>query len=651
MNSIIIGTAGHIDHGKTTLIKAMTGIDTDRLKEEKERGITIDLGFAHLLLPSGRKVGIVDVPGHEKFVKNMLAGAGGIDLVLLVVAADEGIMPQTREHLNILQLLNVKKGIVVVTKKDLVDEEWLEMVKEDIQRELKGSFLENSPVLFVSAVTGEGIKELIELIDRMTAEAYEKDLDSPFRLPIDRAFSIPGIGTVVTGSLICGRISVGETVEIFPKGLVSKIRSIEVHGESKESAYAGQRTAVNLSDVKPEDISRGDVISKVKAMMPVNRAAVWFKLLKDAPKALKNRDRVRFHAGTGEVMARISLIEGDEILPGMEAFAIVDFEEPVAVVYGDYYVVRSYSPAYTIGGGQVLFVNPAKFKRVMKDKALEALKKAKEGGLEDFILGFVSIFGRSHLPVKDLVPYTGKSLEKLKEAAKSLSEKGKVLMLHVGPEDEVFDIKFYEEKRAEVKEILENYHQKFPLSEGMAKEELRSRLDLTGKVFEAMLDMWIKEGIVEGRGKIVHLKGFTVKVDEKQKEVAEMLLREFKERGWAPPGVEELPALFAVETGKVKEVLNWLVSRGDIVKISEELYMAREWVEKARELLQKFFRENSELTVAQFRDMLGTTRKYALPLLEYMDGIKATRRIKDTRVAGVKLYEQNEKQKQHKQTS
>jgi selenocysteine-specific elongation factor len=644
MSGVIIGTAGHIDHGKTTLIKAMTGIDTDRLKEEKERGITIDLGFAHLLLPSGRKVGIVDVPGHEKFVKNMLAGAGGIDLVLLVVAADEGVMPQTREHLNILQLLNIKKGIVVVTKKDLVDEEWLELVKEDIKKELKGTFLENSPLVFVSAVKGEGIKELIELIDSMTAESYKKDIDSPFRLPIDRAFSIPGIGTVVTGSLICGRIRVGETVEIFPKGLISKVRSIEVHGESKELAYAGQRTAVNLSDVKPEDISRGDVVSKVKAMMPVNRAAVWFKLLKDSPKALKNRERVRFHAGTGEVMARISLVEGDELLPGMETFAIVDFEEPVAVVYGDYYVVRSYSPVYTIGGGQVLFVNPPRLKRALKDKALEALRKAKEGSLEDFILGFVSVFGNPHLPVKDLVPYTGKSFESLMEAAKSLSEKGKVLVLRAGAEDEVFDIRFYEEKREQAKQILENYHKKFPLSEGMAKEELRSRLDLAGKVFEALLDMWAKEGIVESKGKTVRLKGFAIRMDEKQKKVADMLLREFKEKGWTPPNVEELQELLGTGEATVKEVLNWLVSKGDIVKIGEELYMDKEWVERALELLREFFRENSELTVAQFRDMLGTTRKYALPLLEYMDGIKATRRLKDIRVAGLKLYEQSDKE-------
>ncbi|MCG0276703.1 MAG: selenocysteine-specific translation elongation factor [Thermosediminibacteraceae bacterium] len=639
MSNVIIGTAGHIDHGKTTLIKAMTGINTDRLKEEKERGITIDLGFAHLLLPSGRKVGIVDVPGHEKFVKNMLAGAGGIDLVLLVVAADEGIMPQTREHLNILQLLNIKKGIVVVTKKDLVDGEWLEMVKEDIEKELKGTFLENSPIMPVSAVTGEGIKELIEVIDRMTAETREKDLDSPFRLPIDRAFSIPGIGTVVTGSLVCGSIHVGETVEVFPKGFISKVRSIEVHGESKQSAYAGQRTAINLSDIKPEDISRGDVVSKVKAMMPVNRAAASFKLLKDAPRPLKNRERVRFHAGTGEVMARVNLIDGDELLPGKEAFVVFDFEEPVAVIYKEHYVVRSYSPITTIGGGQILFVNPAKFRRSMKDKVLEALQRAKEGDLEEFILGFVSVFGSSHLPLKDLVPYTGKSFEKIKEAAQGLSEKGKALVLRVGPEDEVFDKKFYEEKSAEAKKILENYHKKFPLSEGMAKEELRSRLNLTGKVFEAMLTMWMNEGLVESKGTIVHLKGFTPKVSGRQKEIAEKLLRKFKEKGWAPPSLDELMVSFTGEAGEVKEVLNWLVSRGDIIKINEEIYMAREWVEKARELLQKFFNENSELTVAQFRDMLGTTRKYALPLLEYMDGIKVTRRLKDTRVAGIRLYE------------
>ncbi|MFO7152260.1 MAG: selenocysteine-specific translation elongation factor [Bacillota bacterium] len=641
MKGVIIGTAGHIDHGKTTLIKAMTGIDTDRLKEEKERGITIDLGFARLLLPSGRQVGIVDVPGHEKFVKNMLAGAGGIDLVLLVIAADEGVMPQTREHLNILQLLNVKKGIVVVTKKDLVDDEWLELVSDDIKKELKGTFLENSPMVFVSAVTGEGIEDLVQLIDRMTAENGEKDLDSPFRLPVDRAFSIPGIGTVVTGSLLCGRIRVGQTVEIFPKGLRSKVRSIEVHGESKDVALAGQRTAVNLSDVKPEDISRGDVVSEVKAMMPASRAAVWFKLLKDSPRALKNRERVRFHAGTGEVMGRINLLEGDELFPGGETFAFVDFEKPVAVVYRDYYVVRSYSPVHTIGGGQVLFLNPPRFKKSLKEKALEALKKAKDGDLKDFILGFVSTFGKPHVPIKDLVPHTGKNAGDLVKAAQSLAEEGKIVMLRVGAEDEVFGIEFYEEKRAKAKEILEKYHQKFPLSEGMLKEEFRSRLDLEGKVFEVLLGKWAEEGVVESTGKTVNLRGFAARMDERQKRVADRLLRELKEKGWAPPTIGELQSMLGSEAGSVKEVLNWLVSQGDAVKISDDLYLAKEWVDKALELLREYFRENEELTVAQFRDMLGTSRKYALPLLEYMDGIKATRRLKDVRLAGVKLYELN----------
>ncbi|TYP57579.1 selenocysteine-specific translation elongation factor [Thermosediminibacter litoriperuensis] len=639
MSNVIVGTAGHIDHGKTTLIKALTGINTDRLKEEQERGITIDLGFAYLLLPSGRRVGIVDVPGHEKFVKNMLAGAGGIDLVLLVVAADEGIMPQTREHLNILQLLNVKKGIVVITKKDLVDEEWLEMVKEDIGEELNGTFLEKSPVIPVSSVTGEGIKELIEIIDRMTEEAFERDLDSPFRLPIDRVFSLPGIGTVVTGSLLCGSVSVGENVEIFPKGLICKVRSIEIHGESRQSAQAGQRTAINLSDVKPEDISRGDVVSRAGAMLPVSRALGSFRLLKDAPRTLKNRDRVRFHAGTGEVMARVNLIDVDELLPGEEAFVSLDFEEPVAVSYKDYYVVRSYSPITTIGGGQILFVNPSRFKRSMRDRVLDALRRAEEGDLSEYILGFVSVFGRSHIPLKSLVPYTGRCLEKIRAAAECLSAGGEALVLRVGPEDEVFDKRFYEDKSAEVRDILENYHRKFPLSEGMAKEELRSRLNLDGKVFEAVLDRWVTEGLLESRGKTVNLKGFIVKVSEKQEEIIDKLLRVFREKGWTPPTFNELTASFSEEAKDVKEVLNWLVSRGDIIKINEEIYMAREWVEKARHLLQKFFAENSELTVAQFRDMLGTTRKYALPLLEYMDGIKVTRRLKDTRAAGIRLYE------------
>ncbi|KYO64743.1 selenocysteine-specific translation elongation factor [Thermovenabulum gondwanense] len=638
MGNIIIGTAGHIDHGKTTLIKALTGIDTDRLKEEKERGITIDLGFAHFTLPNGKKVGIVDVPGHEKFVKNMLAGVGGIDLVLLVIAADEGIMPQTKEHLNILELLNTKKGIIVITKKDLVDNEWLEMVVEEVKETVKTSFLKDSPIIPVSSKTGEGLDLLVQKIQEMTQQEFEKDLYSPFRLPVDRVFTIPGIGTIVTGSLICGCVSVGDAVEIYPKKIKSKVRSIEVHGESREKAFAGQRTAINLVDVKPDDIKRGDVISIPGSMQPVEKAVINVKLLEDAEKSLKNRERVRFHAGTGEYLGRISIINREEILPGERAFAVIHFEEAVPVTYEDYFVIRRYSPVHTIGGGKVIFVNPAKIKKEKIDIAVKGLEKIANGGIKEFILVYLSLFGKPVTSIADLFPYLGKNYETIRSAVDSLVKDNSVVFLKSGNEEILCDMDYYDNLTEKAKEIVEAYHLKNPFSEGILKEELKSRLGLESKVFELFLSKWVQEGYFEGSGKYLKRKGYKIVLNEKEEQMKDKLLKIYEEKGWTPPAVEEVVQLLKdFEEEKIKSILNYLVLEGSLIKLNDEIYMHKTWVEKAKELLKNHFQKNKEISVSQFRDMLNTSRKYALPILEYFDGIYFTRRIKDVRIPGSRI--------------
>lgn len=638
MSHIILGTAGHIDHGKTTLVKALTGVNTDRLKEEQKRGITIDLGFTQLVLPSGKKIGIVDVPGHEKFIKNMLAGAGGIDLVLLIIAADEGVMPQTEEHLNILKLLDVKKGLTVLTKIDIVDDEWLELVKEDIKERIAGTFLEKAPIIQVSSVTGEGIDLLLKEIDEMCEEEIFKDIYSPFRLPVDRIFSLQGIGTVVTGSLICGKIKTGDDVQIMPKGIMSRVRSIEVHGETMDFAEAGQRTALNLADVKTADIERGDVMAPVGTLLPVTRAYAYFRLLESAVSPIKSRARVRIHLGSKEVLARIILLDKQEIKPGEEAFVEIIFEEYVACVYRDRFVVRSYSPLTTIGGGEFLYVNPKRLKGEARKKAVMSLMCVMKGGFEEFVLNLLAFFGREYMTISEIRPYTGKSYDQIQKVIQALLNNNKVITLKVGGEDIVIEKGIYFDMIKKTLAVLEDYHKKFPLREGMSKEELRSRTGHEPKLFESLLELWAKQDIIRSRGNMVKKAGFDVVLDEKQQEIYNKILELYTQKGWSPPSLDEVLEIFNDHNkDQARFVFFRLYDEGKLVKISEEIFMTSEWVYKAQQQLQQFFVNNKELTVSEFREMLSTTRKYAMPLLEYFDSIKVTKRVKDIRVPGVGL--------------
>lgn len=639
MSNIILGTAGHIDHGKTTLIKALTGINTDRLKEEQERGITIELGFAYLNLPSGRRISIVDVPGHEKFVKNMLAGAGGVDVVMLVIAADEGIMPQTREHLNIMELMEIKRGLVALTKMDLVDEDWLEMMQEEVQNQLKGTFLENSPIIPVSSITGKGIPQLLEAIEAVCKQDIDRDLDSPFRLPVDRVFSLQGIGTVVTGSLISGIIKSGDEIEIFPRRIKSRIRSIQVHGQSRDKVEAGERTALNLADIKVSDIKRGDVIAPIGALLTVTKAYAYIKVLKDAAAPLKNNDRIRVHIGTAETFARVRLLDKDEITKDKSGFGLFLFEEPVSCAYKDRYVMRSYSPVTTLGGGHILFVNPPRVKKNQREQIVISMKKALEGDLPEFILGFLEYFGPKYLPLNDIVPFTGKNETIIKYLAQKLADENKIVSLKTRGEYIIFNKNYYENLSNQVKTLVENYHKKFPLSNGMAKEEVRSRINLEPGIFESLLGKWVENGIYDVQENIIKKKEFNIVFNKKQQQISNKVLEIYMTGGWTPPSLKEVQQSFPdSKPQEVNEVILRLVDEGKLVKMDEELFMSQKWVEKARRMLQSYFEEQNQITVSQFREMLGTSRKYAIPLAEYLDGLKVTKRVKDVRVAGPHLY-------------
>ena len=474
MKQIILGTAGHIDHGKTSLIRALTGIDTDRLKEEKERGITIELGFAHLQLPDGRLLGIVDVPGHEKFVKNMVAGATGIDLVALVIAADEGVMPQTREHLEICSILEIKHGLVVLTKVDMVDPDWLELVREDVSEYLSETFLAEAPVAEVSSVTGEGIPELIELINRMTRDIPERDMGHLFRLPIDRVFTMKGFGTVITGTSISGTIRTGDEVTVYPQGITSKIRGIHVHNEAMEEVHAGLRTAINLQGIEKMMLQRGNVVATKDSLRSTYMLDVVLDLLKSAPRKFKNRAKVRFHAGTAEIISTLVLLDRDELNPGETCLAQIRLDAPTTVLKGDRFVLRSYSPVRTIGGGQILHPLPGKKKR-FQERVLNELKMLQKGEEEEVIEIFVSLGRFKGVGEEELSFLTNMSRKKLTEQLNALKSKQRIIRFDK-EQGTMIHADFMEKARSELLETLSQYHKDFPLKQGLVKEELRSRM-------------------------------------------------------------------------------------------------------------------------------------------------------------------------------
>lgn len=625
---VIIGTAGHVDHGKTQLVKALTGVDTDRLKEEKERGISIELGFAPLRLPGGVMAGIVDVPGHERFVKTMLAGAGGIDMVLFVVAADEGVMPQTREHLDILELLRVQKGIVVLTKVDLVDEEWLLLVKEDVQELLKGTFLEGAPIVPVSVVTGEGLEELRLQIERMAKEVRPKPRGGDARLPIDRVFTITGFGTVMTGTLISGRIRVGDILHLFPGALQGRVRSLQVHGRKVEEAVAGQRVAVNLTGLEVGEVKRGDVLVTPGAFQAVRRLTAFLHLLRHAPRPLKNWYPVHFHLGTSETVARVRLLDRDELLPGDDALVQFELEEPIVAAVHDRFVIRYYSPVTTIGGGEVVEAGGIRYRRFRED-VLSALRR-KMTGSPYARIGEELRSLRKPVTIQELASMAGVEEVEVRQIVEEMCSSGEAFLFDFGSEAFVASTALLERWWSQAASALRSYHAQYPLRPGYPKEELRSRLfgQIPPRLYHALLERWAGDGRIALTGQTLAVPDFMVNLSPSQEEKVGRLRSEMESRPFTPPGAEEVLSIL----GGDAEVLQYCVQSGMLVKIGEEFYFSQDAVSKAWEKIEEYLKEHGEMTVAEARDILGTSRRYCLPLLEYFDRMKKTRRVGDKRV-------------------
>lgn len=634
MNHVVIGTAGHIDHGKTTLIKAMTGRDTDTLKEEKERGISINLGFTYFDLPSGRRAGIVDVPGHERFIKNMLAGVSGIDAVILVIAADEGVMPQTREHMNILSLLDVKKGIVAVTKKDMVDDEWLEVVLEDIREYLKGSFLENADIIPVSSVTGEGIDELVKHIDQLTEDVQDKNTDSFFRLPVDRVFTISGFGTVVTGTLIAGTISEGDKVMVYPKKIESKVRSIQVHEQPVKSAFAGQRVAINLSNVSVEDIKRGDVAARPGSMEPSMMIDCRLNYLKDAARPLENRDRVRIYHGTSELLGRVVILDKEELAPGETALVQIRLENPISAAGGDKYVIRSYSPMVTIGGGTVIDSNPPKRKR-FDMKTIRELQ-IREKGNPDEVIEQVLLKNSRFFPTYSAISkLSGRNESEVKKAIDKMTASNTAVCFSTSDGMCCCHHKFIDEIEDKLRAYLEQYHKKNTLKAGASKEEIKSRLfegNVRQKIFDDFLALMEQNGIVRICGKYVALYNYNIKLSPLQERIKQKLLDIYNPSSVDLPKPEEVITSIKENTAETKAVFEFLLETGEIIKINEDMALSKAAYDSSVVALKDYINKNGSITLAQYRDLIGTSRKVAVQLLEHFDQIKLTRRMEDKRV-------------------
>ena len=630
MKQIVLGTAGHIDHGKTSLIKALTGIDTDRLKEEKERGITIELGFAHLELPGGKLLGIVDVPGHEKFIKNMVAGATGIDLVALVIAADEGVMPQTREHLDICELLKIQHGLIIMTKIDMVDSDWLELVREDITEYMAATFLADSPIVEVSSVTGEGLKELIQILDKLVQDIPERDLGHFFRLPIDRVFSMKGFGTVITGTTISGKIRTGDEITIYPLGINSKIRGLQVHNREVNEIRAGLRTAVNLQGIERAKVQRGNILASRDSLRTTYMVDVSLDLLSSASRKLKNRAKVRFHSGTSEIISTVVLLDRDELEPGETCFAQIRLNEPIALLRDDRYVLRSYSPVRTIGGGRTLNALPRKKKR-FSGAVLSEMKLLFTGDLNEIIEYFVSS-GRFRGVEQEELPFlTNTSKKRLDEALKVLKAQQRII-LYDKERGVVIHADFLKKARDEILDTLTRYHKKFPLKEGLVKEELRSRTAGAdnAKLFNHLVLQLAREGIIVQNKEIVRLKDHQVTLAQDQEEIRRELEKIYTKSGLQPPYFQEIKEKFPGNTGA--EVLEVMVKEGDILKVKEDLYFHRKAIDGIKSELIAFLKNNGEITTPQFKEMTGASRKYTIPLIEYFDRTQVTVRVGDTRV-------------------
>jgi selenocysteine-specific elongation factor len=628
MKSIIVGTAGHIDHGKTALVKALTGIDADRLEEEKRRGITIDLGFAHLDLPEPTgetlRLGFVDVPGHERFVRNMLAGVGGIDLVLLAIAADEGIKPQTREHFDILQLLGVQRGISVLTKSDAVDAETLEVVRLEVQEFLRGTFLDQgNPILAVSALTGAGLKELRTAIVSAASELQPRDSHAIVRLPIDRVFTMKGFGTVVTGTLVAGTIRREDELEVFPTERRVRVRGVQVHGQAAESAVAGQRTALNLAGASTEDLSRGMTLAPPSTFGTTRRADVSLRLLSSAEHPLKYRARVHFHSYTMETVAEVLLHGTKRIAAGEQAFAGLKLPEPALLLPGDRFILRQFSPVVTIGGGTVLDAAPiprmpgqANFMKVLASGNPEAILRAR-----------IARRRQAGISIFQLIAETGWTKGFIEAQMGQAIKNNRVVRI-----GELFvDLPELEALKLYIVGTVGDFHKQNPLVNGVNKEELREPPRASAEVFDATLGMLVREKKIEVVGDVVRLPGHGVVMKEEEAESKNEIERAFASAGLKVPALHEVMGGLKIDKTRAQKIVTLLLRDKVLVKVSHDLVFHRSALAKLRGQISFLKTRSATIDVAKFKELTGVSRKYAIPLLEYLDRERVTRRVGDAR--------------------
>ena len=625
-----IGTAGHVDHGKSTLIQALTGIDPDRLREEKERGMTIDLGFAWLTLPSGREISIVDVPGHERFIKNMLAGVGGIDAALLVVAADEGVMPQTREHVDILTLLGIDRGLVALTKKDLVDQEWLDLVAEETAEALKTTSLAGATIVPVSALGGDGLAELTRQLDALLEQtAPKRDVGRP-RLPVDRVFSLGGFGTVVTGTLLDGSIRLGQELQLLPDGLKTRARGLQSHKAKVEVAPPGRRVAINLGGVSTEEVQRGDVVAAPGALRATTALDVRLRLLSDAPRPLANATAVGFHTGTAEAVGKVTLLDRDALGPGQEGWAQVRLRTPVAVAKNDLFIVRQLSPGVTLGGGQIVDPAPRRRHRRKQPAVIAALETLAKGTPEEVLLKAIEL--REPVEARAVLQGSGLDTDAASAALEALVASGQVVRLG----STVISGSGWRRLAEHAHDQIAHYHRQFPLRAGIPKEELKSRLGLTPRLFGDVLTRLVAGGEVVDQGATLRSAAHEIALTPAQEQAAAGLLALLSQNPLSPPALPDARQTLAAANGAVAavddELLGALVQQGRIVRVSEDLAFSADAYERMVDQVVDHLKTNGKITVAEVRDLFGTSRRYVLGLLEHLDRERITRRLGDERV-------------------
>ena len=617
----VIGTAGHVDHGKSTLVKVLTDIDPDRLPEEKEREMTVDLGFAWLTLPSGREVSIVDVPGHERFIKNMLAGVGGIDLAMLIVAADESVMPQTREHLAILDLLRIRRGVVVITKTDLVDEELVELVKAEVEDVLEGTAFARCEMVAVSAYTGAGLDQLKTVLDGILDDTETRlDLGRP-RLPIDRCFTVSGFGTVVTGTLIDGSMAVGQQVELSPSGVRARIRGLQSHKSRLETTTPGVRLALNLSGVSRDDVMRGEVLTNPGWLQASRRFDAHLRMVKGAPHSLKHNEGVTFHLFTSETTGRVRLLDTDRLAPGAEGWVQVLLDEPIPMVKGDFFVLRSSED--TLGGGQIADPTPRRRHRRFAPEVLDRLTTLNAGANEDVIITLADQLGPCD--VRTLSQRSNLSESEVLERLRELIDEGDVVAL--GDVASLSHCPIYSRRgwdivKNQAQVTLQAYHNQYPLRRGAPPQELRSRLKLSQPVYVKAAERLSEEGILVDDGGLVRVSDYSVVLSEGQESDITKYLDVLAFEPWSPPTDHAIDS----------ELLGHLLERGDVVKVNETVVFSSEAYADMRNRIVEHLNANGSVTVADVRTIFGTSRKYVLPLLEYLDQQRITRRVGDERV-------------------